>query len=144
MISLARSSTPLAAFGSYTAGWFNNTAGLQAAEGLAIVSAYSDQGGQVQIYQSDDITNANMSLPGAAASLTPGKAVSLQIPITHLNWRVVVQNGAVPQTALDVAVSVSASLDLAILLELQKLNFMLQKVYEPYDARAEVFDLVNS
>ena len=143
MIKLAISTVPLPAGQSITFGWFQNTAGLQAAEGLAVVSFYSDQQGQVQIYQSDDITNANMTLPGFSAQLNPLKAGTMQVPITHQAWKAVVQNNSVAQTTLDVVVSVSSSIDLAIIAELQKANVLLNRLYEPYDARAPLMDSAN-
>lgn len=127
--------------GTWQSSWLDN--GVSLAELFASVSVYSDQPGQIQIIQTDDPTNPSMVLPvqGGVASVGAGSVSELQVPITHLYWSVLYINGTTAQTIFEIVVSASSSDLLAVLVELQRVNFNLVRLINPYTATDDTYSL---
>lgn len=105
--------------------WTSNEFSGSGAQGdiMGQVSAYSDQAGQLAIYQADESGNPNLVVPSVdGAIITPLQMTILRIPIKHLFWWVVVSNGGVQQNIFNIAITASVGLQLAILEELQNLR----------------------
>lgn len=125
--------TPLAPFATWTPPWSQNR-GLQSGafggnEVMGQVSVYSDQPGTVQIFQSDDPANPQMTmLAGDGAVIVPFKLAILRAVITQAFWAAVVTNGGTQQTIFEAVVTQSQNLDMAVLLELRKLRFDINSV----------------
>lgn len=142
MIQKELYNTPLAAGAQWISSWLDN--GLSTGEVLAVVSAYSDQFGQFYIQETDDPGNPLLFLPGQAATTVGGGIAAVQMfPVRHLFWRVIYDNGANAQTAFEIVVSASVGDNAAILVELQKVNFNLRRLIEPYSAKDSDLNLVT-
>ena len=136
-----RSGVPaLAAGARWASSWLNNGQSLQ--EILGCVSAYSDQAGQFEFYFTDDPTNPALTVPSfTPTAVQPLMAAVQKIPILSLFWQIVYTNGPVAQTQFEIVVSSSASEMAAVLSELQKHSFMLQRLADPYNPKDDTFDV---
>lgn len=142
MILKEQTNVPLAANAQWVTGWFENNGSL--GEVLAVVSVYTDQYGQFEVCQTDQTTNPAMWLPCGGPTIVIPKTLAVQqVPVTHLYWRVTFGNGITAQTQFDCVVSASASLDCAVLVELQRVNFNLRRLTDPYKAQDDTLNLVT-
>src|SRR5277367_4137392 len=122
MIFKEGSNTPLAAFGTWQSSWLANADG-NLNDILASVVCYSDQRGQYVIQQTADNEQPVLTVPVVEGQVqTPGQVSFLQVPVSHTFWRVVYSNGATAQNTFAISVQ-AGTIYLAMLLELQKLNF---------------------
>ena len=122
MILKAKSVTPLAAGGQWASAWLENDDGNHG-DVMAVVTAYSDQSGQFVVQEIGDRTDSQLFIPVEEGQIqAPGQVCFMSVPITHLHWRVVFTNGATAQNTFEISVA-AGTMQLAILLELQKLNF---------------------
>ncbi len=122
MILKEKSIIPLAAGAQWASAWFDNDDGNQG-DVMAVVGSYSDQGGQFVVQMTVDRTNQQLFVPIEDGQVqAPGQVCYLQVPVSCLHWRVVFTNGAVAQNVFEISVS-AGTMQLAVMLELQKLNF---------------------
>lgn len=136
-----RSGVPaLTAGQTWTSSWLNN--GQSLGEILGCVSAYSDQPGQFEIYFTDDPTNPGLAVPSFTPTVVAGNTPAVQkIPVLSLYWQVVYTNGPTAQTKFEIVLSASTSDMAAVLLELQRHSFMLQRLVDPYKPQDDTFDV---
>ena len=122
MIFKEGSNAALPAGGSWASSWIQNDDGNHG-DVLASVVSYSDQRGQYVIQQTADFEQPTLTVPVLEAQVqAPGQVSYLQIPISHTYWRVMFTNGATAQNTFAISVQ-AGTIYLAILLELQRLNF---------------------
>jgi hypothetical protein len=142
MIQKELYNTALPASGQWISSWFDN--GLTLGEVMAVISVYSDQYGQFWIQETDDVNNPLMYLPGMGITTVRAGGVSVQMfPVRHLFWRVIYDNGVNAQTNFEIVVSASVSDMAAVLVELQRINFQLRRLVDPYTAKDETFNVVT-
>jgi hypothetical protein len=136
MILKEKYNIPLPANGQWMSSWIDNDDGIHG-DIMAVVSSYSDQAGQFTIQQVADRTDAQLLTPIAEGQVqAPGQMCYMTAPVTFLHWRVVFTNGATAQNTFEISVA-AGTMQLAILLELQKLNFANRESRGSSNARDE-------
>jgi hypothetical protein len=132
---------PLTANQTWQSGWFDN--GLSSGAILACISCYSDQAGSIQLVQTDNQSDPNMILPvqNGVAVVPAGRVQVLQASIFHLYWSVIYSNGPTAQTVFDLQISASSNDMLSIVLEVQRVNFNLNRLYNPYSPKDDALNL---
>jgi len=147
MIYKARYSTSagqaaLPALGTWVSDWFDN--GGSTSELLACIAVYSDVAGNVDVDQTDAPDDPKMTVWCQGVQVVPpGQLTLVQFPISHLYWRVDYSNCATAQTLIDLVITASASENAAILLELQRLNFQMNRLINPYTPKDDVLNLIT-
>lgn len=128
--------TPLPAGANWESPWIPNDAGDANlhSEVMANVSVLTDQAGQFSIQETDLPNIAFPNYPGASGfSVAPSVLQNAQVPMSHLWWRVSYTNGPTAQGLFDISISASGGVNLALLLELKKLNYMIRTTVKPSD-----------
>lgn len=122
MLLKAQTSVPLAANGQWISGWIDG----EASGTLASAVYTSDAPGTMIIQQTDDPNVLQFTTNAAATQAIGGSPNgTLMASITRRFWRVIFYNMAIAQTTFTMTVTGSASVEAALLWELQKMNFQL-------------------
>jgi hypothetical protein len=141
------SNVALAANASFTSQWVDNgqDSGQVAVSCQFVrVTSYSDQAGELVIYQADSPTGLTGALVEVARAPAPGGALcKIETVITAEFWQAVYINGPNAQTVCQIYGWSTPNMALALLRELRKINLQLLGLRSPKDSvKSEDYDPV--